>query len=45
MNPPKTPSTTLPAPAVLSDASLLAAARHDPDAFGELYERYGCTTP
>ena len=27
-------------PAVSSDASLLAAARHDPDAFRELYERY-----
>jgi len=33
-------STTLPARAVSSDASLLAAARHDPDAFRELYERY-----
>jgi DNA-directed RNA polymerase specialized sigma24 family protein len=40
MNPPMTPSRTLPAPAVSSDASLLAAARHDPDAFRELYERY-----
>ena len=41
MNPLMTSSTTtLPAPAVSSDASLLAAARHDPDAFGELYERY-----
>jgi RNA polymerase sigma-70 factor (ECF subfamily) len=35
-----TSSPTLPAPAVLSDASLLAAARDDPDAFRELYERY-----
>ncbi|HTU31656.1 MAG TPA: sigma-70 family RNA polymerase sigma factor [Solirubrobacteraceae bacterium] len=35
-----TPSTTLPAPVASSDASLLAAARHDPDAFRELYERY-----
>jgi RNA polymerase sigma factor (sigma-70 family) len=40
MNPPMTSSTTLPAPAVSSDASLLAAALHDPDAFRELYERY-----
>ena len=40
MNPPMTSSPTLPAPAGRSDASLLAAARHDPDAFGELYERY-----
>jgi RNA polymerase sigma factor (sigma-70 family) len=40
MNPPMTPTSTLPAPAVASDASLLAAARHDPDAFRELYERY-----
>ncbi len=40
MNPPMTSSTTLPAPAVSSDASLLAAARNDPDAFRELYERY-----
>lgn len=35
MSPP-TPSL----PVVPSDASLLAAARRDPDAFGELYERY-----
>ena len=35
-----TSSTTLPAPAVSSDASLLTAARHDPDAFQELYGRY-----
>jgi RNA polymerase sigma factor (sigma-70 family) len=35
-----TSSLSLPAPAVSSDASLLAAARHDPDAFRELYERY-----
>jgi len=40
MNPPMTSSPTLPAPAVSSDASLLAAARQDPDAFRELYERY-----
>jgi RNA polymerase sigma-70 factor, ECF subfamily len=40
MNPPMTSSPTIPAPAVSSDASLLAAARHDPDAFRELYERY-----
>jgi RNA polymerase sigma factor (sigma-70 family) len=40
MNPSMTPSPTLPAPAVASDASLLAAACDDPDAFGELYERY-----
>jgi RNA polymerase sigma-70 factor (ECF subfamily) len=33
-------STTRSAPAVSSDASLLAAARRDPAAFGELYERY-----
>ncbi len=39
MNPPMTSSLTLPAP-VSSDASLLAAARIDPDAFRELYERY-----
>jgi DNA-directed RNA polymerase specialized sigma24 family protein len=38
MNPPMTSPPTLPAPS--SDASLLAAARHDPDAFRELYERY-----
>ena len=31
---------TLPAAAASSDASLLAAARHDPDAFRALYERY-----
>jgi RNA polymerase sigma-70 factor, ECF subfamily len=40
MNPPMTSSTTLSAPVVSSDASLLAAARNDPDAFRELYERY-----
>ncbi len=40
MHPPMTSSPTLPAPAVSSDASLFAAARHDPDAFRELYERY-----
>jgi RNA polymerase sigma-70 factor, ECF subfamily len=40
MNPPMTSSPTLPAPPVSSDASLLADARHDPDAFRELYERY-----
>ena len=40
MNPPMTSSPTLTAPAVSSDASLLAAARHDPDAFRELYERH-----
>jgi RNA polymerase sigma factor (sigma-70 family) len=40
MNPPMTSSPPLPAPAVSSDASLLAAARDDPDAFRELYERY-----
>jgi RNA polymerase sigma factor (sigma-70 family) len=40
MNPPMTTSPTLPASAASSDASLLAAARHDPDAFRELYERY-----
>jgi RNA polymerase sigma-70 factor (ECF subfamily) len=34
---------TIPAPARPSDASLLAAARHDPDAFRELYERYAQT--
>jgi RNA polymerase sigma factor (sigma-70 family) len=39
MNSPMT-SLTYPAPAVSSDASLLAAARNDPDAFRELYERY-----
>ena len=33
-------STTLPALAVSSDASLLAAALDDPEAFRELYERY-----
>jgi RNA polymerase sigma-70 factor (ECF subfamily) len=32
--------TTHPELAVLSDASLLAAARDDPDAFSKLYERY-----
>jgi RNA polymerase sigma factor (sigma-70 family) len=40
MNPPMTTSTSLPAPAVVSDASLLVAARTDPDAFRELYARY-----
>jgi hypothetical protein len=40
MNPPMTSSPTLTAPAVSSDASLIAAARDDPDAFRELYERY-----
>jgi RNA polymerase sigma factor (sigma-70 family) len=35
-----TSSTTLPPPVVCSDASLLAAARNDPDAFRELYGRY-----
>src|ERR1700739_288520 len=40
MKPPVTSSPTLPASAVSSDASLLAAARHDPDAFRGLYGRY-----
>jgi len=40
MNPAMTSSPTLPAPAASSDASLLAAALHDPDAFRELYGRY-----
>jgi RNA polymerase sigma factor (sigma-70 family) len=40
MNPLMRSSPTLTAPAVSSDASLLAAARHDPDSFRELYERY-----
>jgi RNA polymerase sigma-70 factor (ECF subfamily) len=40
MNSSMTSSPNLPAAAVSSDASLLAAARHDPDAFRELYERY-----
>jgi RNA polymerase sigma factor (sigma-70 family) len=40
MNLPMTFPTTLTAPVVSSDASLLAAARNDPDAFRELYERY-----
>lgn len=40
MNPAMRSSPTLPVPAASSDASLLAAARHDPDAFRELYERY-----
>jgi DNA-directed RNA polymerase specialized sigma24 family protein len=35
-----TASPNLPATIRSSDASLLAAARHDPDAFRELYERY-----
>jgi RNA polymerase sigma factor (sigma-70 family) len=40
MNPAMTTTTTIPAPTVASDASLLAAARCDPDAFRELYGRY-----
>ncbi len=40
MNPSMTSLPTLPAPGVPSDASLLASARHDPDAFRELYQRY-----
>jgi RNA polymerase sigma-70 factor (ECF subfamily) len=40
MNPATTSSPTPPAPVLSSDASLLAAARHDPDAFRELCERY-----
>jgi RNA polymerase sigma factor (sigma-70 family) len=40
MNLQMTSSPTPPAPVASSDASLLAAARHDPDAFRELYERY-----
>jgi RNA polymerase sigma factor (sigma-70 family) len=40
MNRSMTSSRTLTAPAVSSDASLIAAARDDPDAFRELYERY-----
>lgn len=40
MNPAMTTSTILRAAVVTSDASLLAASRHDPDAFRELYERY-----
>jgi RNA polymerase sigma factor (sigma-70 family) len=40
MNPLMPSSNTRSAPAVSSDASLLAAARRDPAAFGELYERY-----
>jgi RNA polymerase sigma-70 factor (ECF subfamily) len=40
MNSSMTPSLTHPAPAGHSDASLLVAARSDPDAFRELYERY-----
>ncbi len=35
-----TRSPTIPPPAAASDASLLAAARQDPDAFRALYERY-----
>lgn len=35
-----TSSPIVPAAAASSDASLLAAARRDPDAFRELYERY-----
>jgi DNA-directed RNA polymerase specialized sigma24 family protein len=35
-----TSSTILPRPAVSSDASLLAAAHQDPEAFRKLYERY-----
>lgn len=34
------PSRILPGSETRSDASLLAAARDDPDAFGELYDRY-----
>jgi RNA polymerase sigma factor (sigma-70 family) len=40
MNPSMTRSPTIPPPAAASDASLLAAAGQDPDAFRELYERY-----
>jgi RNA polymerase sigma factor (sigma-70 family) len=40
MNRSMTRSPTTPSPAAASDASLLAAARQDPDAFRELYERY-----
>jgi RNA polymerase sigma factor (sigma-70 family) len=40
MNPPMITSAISPTTAVYSDASLLIAARHDPDAFRELYERY-----
>jgi RNA polymerase sigma factor (sigma-70 family) len=40
MNPLMPSPTIRSAPGVSSDASLLAAARRDPDAFGELYERY-----
>jgi RNA polymerase sigma factor (sigma-70 family) len=40
MNRSMTRSPTIPPPAAASDASLLAAARQDPDAFRELYERY-----
>ena len=40
---PLMPSSTQSAPALSSDASLLAAARRDPDAFGKLYERYAET--
>jgi len=40
MNPLMTSSLTRPAPVASSDASLLAAARHDPDAFRELCKRY-----
>jgi RNA polymerase sigma factor (sigma-70 family) len=40
MNPVMRSPPTSPARTLTSDASLLAAAHHDPDAFGELYERY-----
>jgi DNA-directed RNA polymerase specialized sigma24 family protein len=40
MNRSMTRSPTIPPSAAASDASLLAAARQDPDAFRALYERY-----
>lgn len=40
MNPSMTRSPTIPPPATVSDAALLAEARDDPDAFRALYERY-----
>ncbi len=40
MKSPMTSPTTIRESAVRSDASLLVAARHDPDAFSRLYERY-----
>ena len=40
INPAMASSPTPPTSDVSSDAFLLAAARHDPDAFRELYERY-----